>query len=124
MPVLARSGAVIPRREYAQSTAFIDKTRLLVDVYTGADGKFRLVEDDDRTEAYRDGKRRVTWLLYDDSKQELTVEAADGDYAGAPDFREITVTVISPSHSRTLAPRKVAVDRTERIRLVEVPATE
>jgi alpha-D-xyloside xylohydrolase len=124
MPVLARSGAVIPRREYAQSTAFIDKTRLSVDVYTGADGKFRLVEDDDRTEAYRDGKRRVTWLLYDDSKQELTVEAADGDYAGAPDFREITVTVISPSHARTLAPRKVAVDRTERIRLVEVPATE
>ncbi len=60
MPVFARAGAVVPKREYALSTAFIDKTTLVIDVYTGADGAFRLIEDDDRTEAYRDGERRIT----------------------------------------------------------------
>ncbi len=87
MPVLARAGAIIPKREYVQSTAFIDKTRLIIDVYTGADGEFRLVEDDDRTEAFRNGERRITWLRYDDDKRELTIEAAQGGYLKAPDYR-------------------------------------
>ena len=124
MPILARGGAIIPKREYAKSTAFIDKTKLIIDVYAGADGEFRLVEDDDRTEAYRHGERRVTWLRYDDGKQELTIEAADGGYAGAPNYRDVSVNVIMPGNSRTAPPRRIPVNRTERIPLAKEPASE
>ncbi len=124
MPILARGGAIIPRREYAKSTAFIDKTRLVIDIYAGADGEFRLVEDDDRTEAYRDGERRVTWLRYDDSKRELTIEAADGSYSGAPEYRDVSVNVIMPGNSRSIPTRRIPVNQTERIQLGEVPASE
>ncbi len=124
MPILARGGAIIPRREYAKSTAFIDKTRLIIDVYTGADGEYRLVEDDDRTEAYRDGERRITWLRYDDAKRELTIEAADGDYAGAPEYRDITVNVIEPGSRQTIPTRRASVKRTERVQLREEPGSE
>ena len=117
MPILVRAGAVIPKREYAQSTAFIDKTKLIIDIYPGADGEFRLVEDDDRTEAWRQGERRITWLRYDDETRELTIEAADGDYAGAPEYRDVTVNVISPGSTRTIEPRRVPVNRTERIKV-------
>ncbi|MCG8370229.1 MAG: DUF5110 domain-containing protein [Proteobacteria bacterium] len=119
MPVLARAGAILPKREYARSTAFIDKTRLIVDVYTGADGEFRLVEDDDRTEAYRDGERRITWLRYDDGERVLTIEAAQGGYPGAPDFREVSVNVVSPGGSRSIPSRRIPVDRAARIGLAE-----
>ncbi len=115
MPVLARAGAIIPRREYAKSTAFIDKTKLILDIYTGADGQFRLVEDDDRTEAYRDGERRITWLRYDDAKRELTIEAADGDYDGAPEYRDITINVIEPHGRQAMPMQRVSVNRTVNI---------
>jgi alpha-D-xyloside xylohydrolase len=110
MPVLARAGAIIPKRDYAQSTAFIDKTRLVIDIYTGADGEFRLVEDDDRTEAYRSGQRRVTWLRYDDDKRELTVDAARGRYRNAPRYRNVTVNVVSPGGGRTIEAGRIPVD--------------
>jgi alpha-D-xyloside xylohydrolase len=115
MPILVRNGAILPKREYAQSTAFIDKTRLHIDVYAGADGAFRLVEDDDHTEAYRTGERQVTWLRYDDDRQELTIEAAAGSYDGAPTHRDVTITFITLEHSRTLPTRRIPVSRTERI---------
>ncbi len=117
MPVLARAGAIVPKREYVQSTAFIDKTRLVIDVYTGADGEFRLVEDDDRTEAFRNGERRITWLRYDDDKRELTIEAAQGEYLDAPDYRDVTVNVFTPGGSRTIVSRRIPVDRTAQIGL-------
>lgn len=119
MPVLARAGAILPKREYAQSTAFIDKSRLVVDVYTGADGEFRLVEDDDRTEAYRKGERRITWLRYDDGERLLTIEAAEGGYAGAPDYRDVSVNVIAPEGAWTIPSRRILVDRTAHIGLTK-----
>ncbi|MDJ0918082.1 MAG: glycoside hydrolase family 31 protein [Woeseiaceae bacterium] len=117
MPVMVRGGAIIPRREYAKSTAFIDKTKLIVDVYSGANGAFRLIEDDDRTEAYRNGERRITWLRYDDVERVLTIEAANGDYAGAPAFRDVTITLFEPGGRKQVATRRIPVNRPERIPL-------
>ena len=119
MPVLARAGAIIPRREYAQSTAFIDKTKLIVDVYAGANGEFRFVEDDERTEAFQDGERGITWLRYDDDEKALTIEAMSGTYRDAPEYRDIIVTIISPGSSRTLPSQRIPVDRNNRINLRE-----
>ncbi|MEO0345560.1 MAG: TIM-barrel domain-containing protein [Pseudomonadota bacterium] len=102
MPVLARAGAIVPQRRYAQSTAFLNKSELVIHVYAGADGRFRLIEDDDRSEAYRDGARRVTELRYDDATRLLTVDAAQGDYAGAPDSRTVTVRFTSSAGTREL----------------------
>ncbi|MEL6448896.1 MAG: TIM-barrel domain-containing protein [Pseudomonadota bacterium] len=104
MPVLARAGAIIPQRPFAKSTAFIDKSALVVHVYAGADGHFRLIEDDDHSEAYRTGVRRTTDLYYDDTTQALTIEAAQGDYAGAPDSRTVVIRFTDQRRTRTLAP--------------------
>ncbi|MEM8816084.1 MAG: TIM-barrel domain-containing protein [Pseudomonadota bacterium] len=119
MSVLAHAGAIIPKRDYAQSTAFIDKTQLIIDVYAGADGEFRLVEDDDRTEAFRNGERSITWLRYDDSERVLSIEAAEGSYAEAPDYRTVSVTVITPEGTRKIPPQRIAIDQSARIELGE-----
>ena len=112
IPVFARAGAVIPTRPYAQSTAFGDKSILNVDVYTGADGEFKLVEDDDRSEAYRDGERRITWLRYNDADGSLSIEPARGNYPDAPTHRNVTVTFITPGGSQTTPTQRMTVDDT------------
>ncbi|MEO0367046.1 MAG: TIM-barrel domain-containing protein [Pseudomonadota bacterium] len=109
MPIYIRAGAIIPKREYALSTAFIDKSKLVIDVYTGADGHFRLVEDDDRTEAWRRGERRVTQLHFDDSEQVLIIQPAQGSYQGAIDHRDITVNFISSDGIATRSLQRCAV---------------
>lgn len=119
MPVLARAGAIVTKREYAQSTAFIDDTKLIIDVYAGADGEFRLVEDDDRTEAYRNGDRRITWLRYDDARQQLTIDAAQGAYPDAPRYRDVTVNFVTLEGGRTIFLERTPVDRQTLVALGE-----
>ncbi len=111
LPLFVRAGAVVPRRDYVLSTMFIDKTRLLIDVYTGADGTFRLVEDDDRTEAWRQGARVLTALQYDDASKVLTIGAGQGSYPGAPAERRVMVRVIEPGAVRTIELGKLGTDR-------------
>ncbi len=117
--VFARAGAIVPKREYAQSTAFIDKETLVIDVYTGADGAFRLVEDDDRTEAWRDGERRVTWLRYDDADKVLMIEKAKGTYEDAPEYRNVVVNIVSRDGKRSLPRQRLSVSANQRLSLTE-----
>ena len=119
MPVFARAGGIIPQREYALSTAFLDKTTLVIDVYMGADGAYRLIEDDDRTEGWRDAERRITWLRYDDDEKALTIEAASGSYRDAPDYRDVVVNFISRDGRETLPKRRHSVLESSRIAMSE-----
>jgi alpha-D-xyloside xylohydrolase len=92
--LFVKAGAVIPRQKFALSTQFADKSVLLLDVYAGADGDARLVEDDDTTEEYqRRGKVMTTTLGYRDADRAIHIGAAQGDYAGAPSQRSYQVTL-------------------------------
>jgi alpha-D-xyloside xylohydrolase len=92
--LFVKAGAVIPRQKFALSTQFADKSVLLLDVYAGADGDARLVEDDDTTEEYqRHGKVMTTTLGYRDADRAIHIGAAQGDYTGAPSQRSYQVTL-------------------------------
>jgi alpha-D-xyloside xylohydrolase len=92
MPVFVKQGAIIPMRPYAQSTQFIDKSVLNIDVYTGADGQFELIEDDDKTENYRlQAQQQKTNLVYQHDSATLTVHPAIGGYPQAPATRQYTI---------------------------------
>ncbi len=94
LPLYVKAGAIIPGRDYALSTAFIDKEKLLLAIYAGADGHFRLIEDDDKTEAYRkQGERMITAISYDDDARTLTIEKPEGYYQGAPIERRYEISL-------------------------------
>jgi alpha-glucosidase (family GH31 glycosyl hydrolase) len=94
MALYVKAGAILTRQKFALSTAFGDKGTLLLDVYPGADGDALLVEDDDRTEAYRlRGKQMKTSLHYDDARIALQIGGASGTYAGAPRGRAYQLTM-------------------------------
>lgn len=95
LPLFVKEGAIIPKRDYALSTQALDKTRLLIDVYTGSNGEFTLIEDDDKTEAYANKKELMTTTLgYRDSVQKLVINGATGTYNQAPTTRAYQVTFI------------------------------
>jgi alpha-glucosidase (family GH31 glycosyl hydrolase) len=94
LPVFVKAGAILPRQEYATSTAGADKRRMLLDIYTGASGSTLLQEDDDVSEAYRkQGQLMTTAIRWDEARRTLDIAAAHGAYRGAPSQRSWRLTL-------------------------------
>jgi hypothetical protein len=93
LPIYVKQGSIIPKRQYALSTQFIDKTSLIVDVYTGTSGKTVLIEDDDVTEDYRDNAAIMnTEIEYNETLSQLTIKKSLGNYQGAPSLRQYQIS--------------------------------
>ncbi|GID92097.1 TIM-barrel domain-containing protein [Amorphoplanes digitatis] len=86
-----KAGSLLPRYKYAQSTAFLDKSQLELEVYTGRDGSFTLYEDDGVSEEFRGGAAATTELGYAHAALRVTVGHPAGTYSGAPAARRYVV---------------------------------
>jgi len=87
-----KAGAIIPMAPFAKSTYFIPKDILVIHVYTGADGSFRLYEDDGVSERYRTkNELRTTELRYSEQDLGLEVGAVQGTYAGSAASRSYQI---------------------------------
>ncbi|HEY0827826.1 MAG TPA: TIM-barrel domain-containing protein, partial [Bacilli bacterium] len=92
MPIFVRSGAILPKYAYAQSTASINKSRLEMEVYTGKDGSFAVYEDDGVTENFRvNSANSTTNLVFTNSATRIVVSHPAGTYSGAPTKRTYVV---------------------------------
>jgi hypothetical protein len=85
-----KAGSILPRYKYAQSTAFLDKTHLELEVYAGRNGSFALFEDDGVTE---EPAGSTTELTYSHAALRVTVAHPVGTYRGAPAARRYVVRV-------------------------------
>lgn len=95
LPIFVKAGAIIPKRNYALSTAFIDKKQLQLDIFTGSNGDYTLFEDDDVTEQYRLQQRlRETKVSYNDANRKLIIAPAVGEFDGANNKRDLTIRFI------------------------------
>lgn len=94
LPIFVKAGAIVPERKATLSTAFIDKTHLILNIYAGADGEFLLMEDDDVTEAHRTkGEHRTTRISYSHKNKSVTIAPAQGTYQNAPKQRKIKLRI-------------------------------
>lgn len=92
--LFVKAGAILPKYQYAQSTAYLNKRQLELEVYAGADGTFNLVEDDGVTESHRvSGAMSVTALTWTDAATRTTIRHPQGTYTGAPATRRYVVRV-------------------------------
>lgn len=105
-PIFVREGAVIPLMKVDDQTLNVLGQRrdgsdnsLIVNVYQGvaAEGQFRLIDDDGETMGYQSGAVRETpiYFVQDDAGLTVTVETAEGSYAGAAENRNIEVRLIT-----------------------------
>ena len=94
MPLFVRAGAIVPRTVVQQYVDEQPDAPLTIDVYTGADGRFSLYEDDGRTYGYERGQSSRIPLAWNDKTGELAIGAREGSYPGMPASRELRVRFI------------------------------
>ncbi len=94
LPLLAKAGAIIPLADLADRTDNLAKDKLYLRVFVGADGFFRLYEDDGISEAYRQGDSEWTnfrLVRQDDNGCELQIAPVEGRCAALPEQRSYQV---------------------------------
>lgn len=99
IPLLVRAGAIVPLGPVMQ---YVDEQRdapITFNVYTGANGKFSLYEDDGVTTAYTRGEASRIPVSYDDRSGTLTIGARTGQFKGMPATRQFKVRFIKAGMS-------------------------
>ncbi|UQU65823.1 ricin-type beta-trefoil lectin domain protein [Couchioplanes caeruleus] len=113
MPLLVRSGGVVPQRtDYVHAQKDSVASQYTVNVAAGADGSFPVYADAGEGTGYKSGQFTTTPLSWADGSRTFTVGATSGSFPGAPGTRAYTLRV-----SNSGAPAAVLVDG------VQVPET-
>ncbi len=105
IPVFARAGAIIPKRNYAPAIELGSNDTLTLEIYTGANGQFDLLEDDGLSNDYLNGTFAATKMELNEKGKHLIfkVNPIQGDYKGIKKQR----TYILKFHGIKRMPKKV-----------------
>lgn len=92
-PLLAKAGAIVPMGPRMQYVGQVPDDELTIHVWPGPAGEFVLYEDDGSSFGYEAGEGRTTRLRQEaaDGLMRLTMEPAEGSFAGAIERRQVTV---------------------------------
>ncbi len=96
MPLFVKAGSIVPMGPVVQYANQAPHAPLTVQVYTGADGRFELYEDDGKSYGYERGEFARIPFDYDEASGTLTIGAREGAFPGMIDERVINVRWIVP----------------------------
>jgi alpha-D-xyloside xylohydrolase len=82
LPLFVKAGAIVPMGPVTQYVDEQPDAPLTLLVYTGADGRYSLYDDDGVSTAYQAGQYTRIPIAYDDQRAELTLGPRTGSYAG------------------------------------------
>jgi alpha-D-xyloside xylohydrolase len=105
MPLFVRAGSIVPTGPAIQFTGNNTHSPLTVNVYTGADGRFSLYEDDGVTRQYLNGNHSRIPFAWNERTKTLTIGAREGSYSGMAGKRTIRIR-----WNRYGSPRSLAFD--------------
>jgi len=94
MPLFVRAGSIVPRTVVQQYVDEQPDAPLTIEVYTGADGRFSLYEDNGRSYGYERGESSRIPLSWDEARGELSIGAREGRYPGMREAREVRVRFV------------------------------
>lgn len=97
IPLDIRTGSIIPMGpviEYAGQAA--DPVELRV--YSGANGDFKLYEDQGDNYSYENGAHAIIPIHWQDSTRTLTIGARQGSYPGMPATHTFNVVIVRAGH--------------------------
>jgi alpha-D-xyloside xylohydrolase len=96
MPVYVRAGSIVPLGPDMQYALEKKADPLTVYVYTGADGKFTLYEDDGVTYQYEKEAYARVPLTWNEGTKTLTIGKREGAFAGMLAERTVQVIFVRP----------------------------
>jgi alpha-D-xyloside xylohydrolase len=100
MPLFVRAGSIVPTGPGIQHTGESLNAPLLLNVYTGADGRFEIYEDDGLSHAYEDGQWSRIPVSYDETRGRLHIGKRVGGFEGMAEERRIGVRWITGPDAR------------------------
>jgi alpha-D-xyloside xylohydrolase len=103
VPVFVRAGSIVPTGPAIQHTGNNSGLALTLIVYTGADGRFSLYEDDGVSRQYLNGKYARVPLDWNEATKILAIGAREGTYSGMAGKRTINVRWMKPGTLRPLS---------------------
>jgi alpha-glucosidase/alpha-D-xyloside xylohydrolase len=101
VPLYVRAGTVLPMGPVRQFTGEVVDGPLTLRIYPGADGRFRLYEDDGISFAYRRGDWMGIDLAWDDRGRRLTLRLTEGSRMRPPQERPIQVERVGEGSARS-----------------------
>ena len=89
IPIFVKEGAIIPKRAYARSIESGTNDLLTLEIFSGANGTFSLIEDDETSNDYLDGKYAVTNIEYlaNPLETKIIIHPVEGNFTGMSDTR-------------------------------------
>lgn len=99
MPVFVRAGGIVPTGPEVQHSAEQPGGPLVLHVFTGADGRFTLHEDDGTSRAHEQGRRAEVPITWDERAGTLTIGARRGSYEGMAAARAVSVRFHGPDRA-------------------------
>lgn len=100
IPAYVRAGTLLPLGPVLQSTGEPSDAPLEVQIYSGRDATFELIEDDGETSAYQQGAIRTVSFSWDEKTRSLRWKVT-GTYKGSGIFRLVKAVLFSPDSERT-----------------------
>jgi alpha-D-xyloside xylohydrolase len=99
IPLLVKAGAILPLGPVTQYVDEHTDAPLTLNVYTGADGKFSLYEDDGLTKGYERGEFSRIAISYNDKTGTVSIGERAGKYPGMVQKRQFRIHFIKPGVS-------------------------
>jgi len=93
IPLYVKAGSIIPMEPFVQY-AEEKKDPVELRIYSGADGKFVLYEDEGDNYNYEDGAFSTIEIEWNDEKREVTIGRRKGEFSGMPDSHTFNVVVV------------------------------
>jgi alpha-D-xyloside xylohydrolase len=98
MPLYVKAGAILPLGPMIQYATEKPADPIELRIYSGADGKFELYEDENDNYNYEKGKYSLIPIVWDDAKKLLTIGSRNGDFEGMIKNRTFKIVLVKPNH--------------------------
>jgi alpha-D-xyloside xylohydrolase len=98
MPLYVRAGSIVPMGPESEYTDQHPDGPIELRIYPGADGAFRLYEDDGISYDYE--KKLCAWIgmHWDDKTRTLSFEARQGSYPGMQPHHQFSIVLVDPAN--------------------------
>lgn len=98
IPLYVKKGSIIPMRPYASSIESGTKDKIILHVFPGEDGKFKLLEDDGTSNDYLSGiysETKIEMITLTKKSFKLKINKPNGNYKGMPNQRTWEIIIHS-----------------------------
>jgi len=106
LPLFIKAGSILPIGPEIEYTGQKPDDPIILYVYTGADARFTLYEDEGTNYNYENGEYATIEMTYQDATGEFTIGERKGDFPGMLKERTFQVTFVSKDKPRGFAPTK------------------